>query len=80
MLRKRLQEAALDDDYDLKNIFKMVIAKDRENLILPINLSNRNINEIDLKVESESQPLYKGSFKFIQTRLKLNINWSIIII
>ena len=24
-------------------------------------------------MESESQPLYKGSFKFIQTRLKLNI-------
>jgi len=80
MLRKRLQEAALNDNYDLKNIFKLVIAKDRENLILPIHLSNRNINEIDLKVESESPPLYKGSFKFIQTRLKLNINWSIIII
>lgn len=27
MLRKRLQEVALDENYDLKDIFKMVIAK-----------------------------------------------------
>lgn len=52
----------------------------REELILCIHLTNRNIDEIDLNNETENIPLFKGNFEYIQSRLLLNINWKIIII
>ena len=63
-----------------KEIFNKVIAVNRENLILCIHLTNRNIDEIDLNVELANIPLFKGNFEYIQSRLLLNVNWRIIII
>jgi len=39
-----------------------------------------HINEIDLNAETDNIPLKSGYFKFIQTRLHIDVNWKIIII
>lgn len=80
LLRAHLRKLESSNDINLKNLFKVVIAKDRDDLLLCIKLSNRNFNDIDLKNEVNNTPIFKGTFKFIQTRLKLDVNWSIIII
>lgn len=67
-------------DVDLKEIFNYVIALDRDELILCIHLSNRNISDINLKDEINNKPLKSGTFNFIQTRLKIDVKWSIVII
>lgn len=67
-------------DVDLKDIFNYVIAIDRDDLILCIHLSNRNITDINLNDEINNKPLKSGTFKFIQTRLNIDVKWRIIII
>ena len=74
-----LLDASRTDDFDFKELFKMVIAVDRENLILPLHLSNRNIKDVIISDEITSPPLFTGTFEFKQTRLNLDIKWSIII-
>lgn len=76
LLLRRLTTSNVDH----KEIFNKVIAVNRENLILCIHLTNRNIDEIDLNVELANIPLFKGNFEYIQSRLLLNVNWRIIII
>lgn len=80
LFRAHLRKLETSDDINLKDLFKVVIAKDRDDLLLCIKLSNRNFNDIDLKNEVKNTPIFKGTFKFIQTRLKVDVNWSIIII
>lgn len=80
IIRKNIKQSITDENFDLKEIFKLVIAVDRENLILPLHLSNRNLDDIDLDTEASSKPVYTGTFNFKQTRLNLVVNWSIIII
>lgn len=67
-------------DVDLKDIFNYIIAIDRDDLILCIHLSNRNIADINLNDEINNKPLKSGTFKFIQTRLNIDVKWRIIII
>lgn len=80
IIRKNIKQSITDENFDLKEIFKLVIAVDRETLILPLHLSNRNLDDIDLDTEASSKPVYIGTFNFKQTRLNLVVNWSIIII
>lgn len=80
VLRKDIKQAIINKEFDLKEIFKIVIAVNREKLILPLHLSNRNLDDIDLIAAATSKPIYSGSFNFKQTRLNLVVNWSIIII
>jgi hypothetical protein len=79
VLKKMLLDASCTDDFDFKELFKMVIAVDRENLILPLHLSNRNIKDVIISDEITSPPLFTGTFEFKQTRVNLDIKWSIII-
>lgn len=79
VLKKMLLDVSRTDDFDFKELFKMVIAVDRENLILPLHLSNRNIKDVIISDEITSPPLFTGTFEFKQTRLNLDIKWSIII-
>ena len=80
LFMRKLKDLKNKRDVDLKEIFSFVIAKDRDNLILCIHLSNRNINEIDLNGEIDNIPLKSGKFNFIQTRLHIDVNWKIIVI
>ena len=77
---RKLKDLKNRRDVDLKEIFSFVIAVDRDNLILCIHLSNRNINEINLNDEIGNIPLKSGNFNFIQTRLQIDVNWKIFII
>lgn len=80
VLRKDIKQTIINKEFDLKEIFKIVIAVNREKLILPLHLSNRNLDDIDLIAAATSKPIYSRSFNFKQTRLNLVVNWSIIII
>lgn len=80
VLRKDIKQAIINKEFDLKEMFKIVIAVNREKLILPLHLSNRNLDDIDLIAAATSKPIYSRSFNFKQTRLNLVVNWSIIII
>lgn len=76
----KLRQLKNKEDVDLKEIFNLIIAKDRDDLLLCIHLSNRNIDEIDLSDELDNKPLLNGTFNFIQTRLNIDVKWQIIII
>ncbi|WP_162849172.1 hypothetical protein [Acholeplasma hippikon] len=80
LLMRKLKDLKNKRDVDLNEIFSYVIAVDRDNLILCIHLSNRNINEIDLNDKIDNIPLKSGNYNFIQTRLQIDVNWKIIII
>lgn len=80
LFMRMLKDLKNKRDVDLKEIFSFVIAKDRDNLILCIHLSNRNINENDLNGEIDNMPLKSENFNFIQIRLHIDVNWKIIII
>ena len=69
---RKLKDLKNKRDVDLNEIFDFIIAVDRDNLILCIHLSNRNINEIDLNGEIDNMPLKSGDFNYIQTRLRIN--------
>ena len=68
----------IENDY--KELFSYVVAKSREELILCIHLSNRNLSDIDLTKESTNESVSHGSFPFKQSRLLLDTVWSIIVI
>lgn len=51
ILIKKLRDLSNNEDVCFKDIFKFVIAKSRENLILCIHLSNRNIADVNLDQE-----------------------------
>ena len=80
LLMSKLRGLKNKEDVDLKEIFNLIIAKDRDDLLLCIHLSNRNIDEIDLSDELDNKPLLNGTFNFIQTRLNIDVKWQIIII
>lgn len=80
LLMSKLRQLKNKEDVDLKEIFNLIIAKDRDDLLLCIHLSNRNIDEIDLSDELDNKPLLNGTFNFIQTRLNIDVKWQIIII
>ena len=80
LLMSKLRQLKNKEDVDLKEIFNLIIAKDRDNLLLCIHLSNRNIDEIDLSDELNNKPILSGTFNFIQTRLNIDVKWQIIII
>jgi len=63
--------------YDAKEIFLSVVATDRENLNIILKLSNQSDLDIDYDTILKSNPIYTGSYEFIQTRLNLNINWKL---
>ncbi|WP_129614221.1 hypothetical protein [Acholeplasma hippikon] len=65
------------NDYEAKQIFLSVVATDRENLNIILKLSNQSDLDIDYYVVLQSNPIYEGSYDFIQTRLNLNINWKL---
>lgn len=80
LFMRKIKDLKNKRDVNLKEIFNFVIAVDRDNFILCIHLSNRNINEVDLNDEIDNIPLKSGNFNFIQTRLQIEVNWTIIII
>src|SRR5690554_5796249 len=80
LLMSKLRQLKNKEDVDLKEIFNLIIAKDRDDLLLCIHLSNRNIDEIDLADELNNKPILYGTFNFIQTRLNIDVKWQIIII
>jgi len=80
LLVSELRQLKNKEAVDLKEIFNLIIAKDRDYLLLCIHLSNRNIDEIDLSDELDNKPLLNGTFNFIQTRLNMDVKWQIIII
>ena len=65
------------NDYEAKEIFLCVVATDRENLNIILKLSNQSDLDIDYDTILKSNPIYTGSYEFIQTRLSLNINWKL---
>jgi hypothetical protein len=80
LLMSKLRQLKNKEDVDLKEIFNLIIAKDRDDLFLCIHLSNRNIDEINLSDELNNKPILSGTFNFIQTRLNIDVKWQIIII
>ena len=56
LLMSKLRQLKNKEDVDLKEIFNLIIAKDRDDLLLCIHLSNRNIDEIDLSGELDNKP------------------------
>ena len=80
LLIKRLKSIDLEAENDYKELFSYVVAKSREELILCIHLSNRNIDEIVLADELNNKPILSGTFNFIQTRLNIDVKWQIVII
>lgn len=80
LLIKRLKSIDLEAENDYKELFSYVVAKSREELILCIHLSNRNLSDIDLTKESTNESVSHGSFPFKQSRLLLDTVWSIIVI
>lgn len=74
LFMRKLKDLKNKRDVDLKEIFNFIIAVDRDNLILCIHLSNRNINEVDFNGEIDNIPLKSGNFNFIQTRLQTYFN------
>ena len=80
LLMSKLRQLKNKEDVDLKEIFNLIIAKDRDDLFLCIHLSNRNIDEINLSDELNNKPILSGTFNFIQTRLNVDVKWQIIII
>jgi len=63
------------ESYEAKDMFLSVVATDRENLNVILKLSNQSDLDVDYNTILESNPIYEGSYEFIQTRLNLNINW-----
>ena len=80
ILIKKLRDLSNNEDVCFKDIFKFVIAKSRENLILCIHLSNRNIADVNLDEEIDNESLYRGSFLYKQSRVLLDTVWSIIVL
>jgi hypothetical protein len=80
LLMSKLRQLKNKEDVDLKEIFNLIIAKDRDDLFLCIHLSNRNIDEINLSDELNNKPILSRTFNFIQTRLNIDAKWQIIII
>lgn len=80
LLIKRLKSIDLEAENNYKELFSYVVAKSREELILCIHLSNRNLSDIDLTKESTNESVSHGSFLFKQLRLLLDTVWSIIVI
>jgi len=68
------------DEYDVKDIFNLVIVEDRENLNVVLKLSNISDDDIDYYSLLKSKEFYNGVFQFSQTRLHLNVNWRFFII
>lgn len=62
------------EGYEAKDMFLSVVATDRENLNIILKLSNQSDLDVDYNTILESNPIYEGSYEFIQTRLNLNIN------
>lgn len=63
------------DSYEAKEMFLSVVATDRENLNIILKLSNQSDLDVDYDTILQTNPIYEGSYEFIQTRLSLNINW-----
>ena len=80
LLMSKLRQLKNKEDVDLKEIFNLIIAKDRDDLLLCIHLSNRNIDEIALADELNNKHILSGTFNFIQTQLSIDVKWQIIII
>lgn len=80
ILIKKLRDLSNNEDVCFKDIFKFVIAKSRENSILCIHLSNRNIADVNLDEEINNESLYRGSFLYKQSRVLLDTVWSIIVL
>lgn len=80
ILIKKLRDLSNNEDVCFKDIFKFVIAKSREDLILCLHLSNRNIADVNLDDEINNESLYQGKYLFKQSRLLLDTVWSIIVI
>lgn len=80
LFKKVIHSALKKRDIDVKEAFSKIIAIDRENFLLCIHLSNRNILDIDLINEIKNVAIYGGNFKFKQTRLQVKVTWHIIII
>jgi len=80
ILIKKLRDLSNNEDVCFKDIFKFIIAKSRENLILCIHLSNRNIADVNLDEEIDNESLYRGSFLYKQSRVLLDTVWSIIVL
>ena len=60
LLIKRLKSIDLEAENDYKELFSYVVAKSREELILCIHLSNRNLSDIDLTKESTNESVSHG--------------------
>ena len=67
-------------NFEFKSVFQKIILIDRENIILCIHLSNKELNEIDLNAVTRYESIYEGSFDFTQTRLKYKVNYKVKII
>jgi len=65
------------ENYEAKDMFLSVVATDRENLNIILKLSNQSDLDVDYNAILETNPIYEGSYEFIQTRLNLNINWKL---
>lgn len=80
LLLRKINRLKNNKDANLKELFNYVIAIDRNELLLCIHLSNRNIGDIDLNDEINNKKLKSGTFNFIQTRLNIDVKWGIIVI
>lgn len=76
----RLKTSADFELFQLRDFFSSVISLNRENLIVCIHLSNRNLKEITLENEITNSSLFEGVRPYVQTRLSLNTKWKVIII
>ena len=53
-----------DETVDYKEFFSYVIARSREDLVLCLHLSNRNLSDINLDEEIDNEPVSQGSFLY----------------
>lgn len=77
---KSLTKLKYFTNFEFKSVFQKIILIDRENIILCIHLSNKELNEIDLNAVTRYESIYEGSFDFTQTRLKYKVNYKVKII
>ena len=76
-LRLFMKQLKNINDYEAKDIFLSVVATDRENLNIILKLSNQSDLDIDYNTILKTNPIYTGSYEFIQTRLNLNVSWKL---
>lgn len=79
LLIKKLKQVN-DETVDYKELFSYVIARSREDLVLCLHISNRNLSDINLDEEIDNEPVSQDSFLYKQTRLLVDTVWSIIVI